>query len=161
MKRLLKISIAVTLSAATVLAPALATAQSSGNGAASSGEGTTRDTNEPAAGAGSGGQTGSMTNGDNAGEVGGQDNAAANISVEQQNEIRSLIAGEKAEPAAADIDVRVGVVVPESGVSLRVLPAGVAKIVPAYRSYQYFRLADGRIVIVAPDSRQAVYILKG
>ena len=39
------------------------------------------------------------------------------------------------------------------------LPARIVKIVPAYESYEYFVLADGRIVIVDPDTLKIVLIL--
>jgi hypothetical protein len=57
-----------------------------------------------------------------------------------------------------DIDVNVGVVVPRT-VTLRPLPPRVIEIVPAYRGYEYFVLADGRIVIVEPGTYKVVYIL--
>jgi hypothetical protein len=31
--------------------------------------------------------------------------------------------------------------------------------VPAYRTYKYFVLADGTIVIVVPDTRKVVYVI--
>ncbi|TIU54111.1 MAG: DUF1236 domain-containing protein, partial [Mesorhizobium sp.] len=39
------------------------------------------------------------------------------------------------------------------------LPARIVKIVPAYEYYEYFVLADGRIVIVDPDTYKIVLIL--
>ena len=162
MNSLLKTSLALTLAAATMLAPCLASAQASGEGTPSSGEGTMRDTNKPAGDATSGGQAGSMTNGDNTGEAGGQDNAAANPTPEQQTRIRDLVKAEKAEPAPADADARIGVVIPaDSGITLRPLPAQAVKIMPAYANHQYFVMADGRIVILDPRSREVVYVLKG
>jgi hypothetical protein len=64
----------------------------------------------------------------------------------------------KAEPVDIDIDVNVGVVVPRT-VTLQALPPRVIEIVPAYRGYEYFVLADGRIVIVEPATFKVVYIL--
>jgi hypothetical protein len=62
------------------------------------------------------------------------------------------------EPVDVDFDVNVGVAVPRT-VTLRPLPPRVIEIVPAYRDYEYFVLADGRIVIVEPDTLKIVYIL--
>jgi hypothetical protein len=42
---------------------------------------------------------------------------------------------------------------------LHPLPPRVVEILPAYRSYRYFVLADNRIVIVEPDTYEIVYIL--
>jgi hypothetical protein len=50
-----------------------------------------------------------------------------------------------------DIEINVGVKVPTT-IELHRLPPRVVEIVPAYRSYVFFVLADGRIVIVNPDT---------
>jgi hypothetical protein len=55
-------------------------------------------------------------------------------------------------------DVDVGTSIPHS-VHLHRLPPKIVKIVPEYESYEYFVLADGRIIIVDPDSYEIVYIL--
>ena len=57
------------------------------------------------------------------------------------------------------LDISVGVEVPRHKVRLHRLPARIVKIVPAYESYEYFVLADGRIVIVDPDTYKIVVIL--
>jgi hypothetical protein len=84
--------------------------------------------------------------------------ASIDISTEQKTELTQVFRSEKAEPVDIDIDVNVGVVVPRT-VTLRPLPARVVEIVPAYRDYEYFVLADGRIVIVEPGTFKVVYIL--
>jgi hypothetical protein len=84
--------------------------------------------------------------------------ASIDISAEQKTEITQVFRSEKAEPVDIDIDVNVGVVVPRT-VTLRPLPPRVIEIVPAYRGYEYFVLADGRIVIVEPGTYKVVYIL--
>jgi hypothetical protein len=84
--------------------------------------------------------------------------ASVDISTEQKTEITQVFRSEKAEPVDIDIDVNVGVVVPRT-VTLRPLPPRVIEIVPAYSSYEYFVLADGRIVIVEPGTFKVVYIL--
>jgi hypothetical protein len=80
------------------------------------------------------------------------------IKAEQKTEITKVFREVKAEPVDVDIDVNVGVVVPRT-VTLRPLPPRVIEIVPAYRGYEYFVLADGRIVIVEPGTLKVVYIL--
>jgi hypothetical protein len=80
------------------------------------------------------------------------------INTEQRTEITQVIREEKVEPVDVDFDVNVGVAVPRT-VTLRPLPPRVIEIVPAYRDYEYFVLADGRIVIVEPDTLKIVYIL--
>jgi hypothetical protein len=80
------------------------------------------------------------------------------INAEQRTEVTQVIREEKAEPVDVDFDVNVGVAVPRT-VTLRPLPPRVIEIVPAYRDYEYFVLADGRIVIVEPDTLKIVYIL--
>jgi hypothetical protein len=80
------------------------------------------------------------------------------ISTEQRTELTTIFREEKAEPVDIDVDVNVGAAVPRT-VTLRPLPPRVIEIVPEYREYRYFVLADGRIVIVDPDSFEVVYIL--
>jgi hypothetical protein len=83
-----------------------------------------------------------------------------NVTVEQKTEITQILKEEKVEPVASiDFDISVGVEVPRDKVRLYRLPPRIVKIVPAYESYMYFVLADGRIVIVDPDSLEIVLIL--
>jgi hypothetical protein len=72
--------------------------------------------------------------------------------------VKQIITTTKVEPARVDFSVDVGVAVPSS-VTLHPLPRRVVELVPAYESYEYFLLPDGRIVIVQPDTLQVVYIL--
>jgi hypothetical protein len=44
-------------------------------------------------------------------------------------------------------------------VRLEVLPPRIVKIVPEYKGYRFFVLADGRIIIVDPDTLAIVYVL--
>ncbi|MCV9999424.1 DUF1236 domain-containing protein [Pararhizobium sp. YC-54] len=83
--------------------------------------------------------------------------ATIDITTEQRTEIRNVIVESKAEPVDLDIQVNVGVVVPKT-VELRPLPPRIIEIVPAYRSYEYFVLADGRIIIVEPGTLKVVYV---
>lgn len=80
------------------------------------------------------------------------------ISAEQKTEIRTIVQEAKVEPADIDIDLRVGVAVPTT-VEFHPLPPRFVEIVPQYRGYEYFVLADGRIIIVEPSTHEVVYIL--
>ncbi|TPK89485.1 DUF1236 domain-containing protein [Mesorhizobium sp. B2-4-17] len=83
-----------------------------------------------------------------------------NVTVEQKTQITQVIKETKVQPVAnVDFDVSVGVEIPRHKIRLHRLPARIVKIVPAYESYEYFVLADGRIVIVDPDSLKIVLIL--
>ncbi|MBZ9799004.1 DUF1236 domain-containing protein [Mesorhizobium sp. ES1-4] len=83
-----------------------------------------------------------------------------NVTVEQKTKITQVIRETKVEPVAnVDFDVSVGIEVPRHKIRLHRLPARIVKIVPAYEAYDYFVLADGRIVIVDPDTYKIVLIL--
>ncbi len=84
--------------------------------------------------------------------------ASIDLSAEQKTEIRTIIREAKVEPADIDIDLRVGVEVPRT-VELHPLPPRFVEIVPEYRDYVFFVLADGRVVIVRPNTYEVVYIL--
>jgi len=84
--------------------------------------------------------------------------ASIDISAEQKTEIRTIIQEAKVQPADIDIDLRVGVEVPRT-VELHPLPPRFIEIVPEYRDYVFFVLADGRVVIVRPNTYEVVYIL--
>ncbi|CAH2405329.1 DUF1236 domain-containing protein [Mesorhizobium escarrei] len=86
--------------------------------------------------------------------------AISNVTVEQKTEITQILKHEKVEPVAdVDFDISVGVEVPRQKIRLRPLPPRIVEIVPAYEEYQYFVLADGRIVIVDPGTLKIVLIL--
>ncbi|TIU50824.1 MAG: DUF1236 domain-containing protein, partial [Mesorhizobium sp.] len=83
-----------------------------------------------------------------------------NVTVEQKTQITQVFRETKVEPAASvNFDVSVGIEVPRHKIRLHRLPARIVKIVPAYEAYEYFVLADGRIVIVDPDTYKIVLIL--
>lgn len=84
--------------------------------------------------------------------------ASIDISNEQKVEIRSVIQEIDVEPISVDFDVSVGVAVPRS-IELRPLPPRIVEIVPAYDGFEYFLLADGRIIIVEPATLEVVYII--
>jgi hypothetical protein len=84
--------------------------------------------------------------------------ASIDISTEQRTEVRNVFLERKTKPVDIDIEVNVGVVVPRT-VVLAPLPPRVIEIVPAYSGYEYFVLADGRVVIVEPGTLKVVYVL--
>jgi hypothetical protein len=84
-----------------------------------------------------------------------------NVTVEQKTQITQIIHETHVRPVASvDFDISVGVEVPRHKIRLHRLPARIVKIVPAYESCEYFVLADGRIVIVDPDTYEIVAILE-
>ncbi|MBM2712400.1 DUF1236 domain-containing protein [Mesorhizobium caraganae] len=83
-----------------------------------------------------------------------------NVTVEQKTQITQLIKQTRIEPVSnVDFDISVGIEIPRHKIRLHRLPARIVKIVPAYETYEYFVLADGRIVIVDPDTLKIVLIL--
>ncbi|MDW6022248.1 DUF1236 domain-containing protein [Mesorhizobium sp. BAC0120] len=94
------------------------------------------------------------TNNETTGAIG-----KVNVTAQQKTEIRHIITQTKVEPAHVDFDVTVGATVPHT-VKIHRLPQRIVKLVPAYESYEYFVLADGRIVIVDPDSLKVVAVLE-
>ncbi|TJW41599.1 MAG: DUF1236 domain-containing protein [Mesorhizobium sp.] len=84
----------------------------------------------------------------------------SNVTVEQKTEISQVIRETKVQPVSSvDFDISVGIEIPRHKVRLHRLPPRIVKIVPEYESYEYFVLADGRIVIVDPDTLKIVVIL--
>lgn len=81
------------------------------------------------------------------------------INVEQQTEIRQVVKEVDVKPVEkVDFDVSVGTTIPQT-VTLEPLPPRIVEIVPQYKAYRFFILADGRIVIVDPDDFRIVYVL--
>jgi hypothetical protein len=64
----------------------------------------------------------------------------------------------KIDRSEIDFDISIGVAVP-STIALQPLPATVIEVVPAYRDYLYFVLADGTIVIVEPGTMRIAYVI--
>ncbi|PBC02405.1 DUF1236 domain-containing protein [Mesorhizobium sp. WSM3860] len=92
-----------------------------------------------------------------------QDKTASitNVTVEQRTQITQIIHETNVQPVRdVSFDISVGVEVPRQKIRLHRLPARIVKIVPAYETYEYFVLADGRIVIVDPDTYRIVVILE-
>ncbi len=85
--------------------------------------------------------------------------ASINVTAEQKTEIKQVITETKVEPVRdIDVDISVGVEVPRT-VEVHPLPPRIVEVVPAYKGYVYFVLADGRIVILDPDTYEIVVIL--
>ncbi|MDX8483209.1 DUF1236 domain-containing protein [Mesorhizobium sp. VK24D] len=92
-----------------------------------------------------------------------QDKTASinNVTVEQKTQITQIIHETHVQPVASvDFDISVGVQIPRHKIRLHRLPARIVKIVPAYVDFEYFVLADGRIIIVDPDTFEIVAILE-
>jgi hypothetical protein len=90
----------------------------------------------------------------------GKTASITNVTVEQKTQVTQIIHETRVEPVkSVDFDISVGIEVPRHKVRLHRLPARIVKIVPAYEAYEYFVLADGRIVIVDPDTYTIVLIL--
>ena len=84
---------------------------------------------------------------------------SVNVTTEQQTEIKQVITETKEEPVRdVNFEVNVGVAVPRT-IELQPLPPRIVKVVPRYEGYRYFLLADGRIVIVDPDSLEIVLVI--
>lgn len=82
-----------------------------------------------------------------------------NVTSEQQTEIKQVITETKIEPVpSVDFSVEVGTAVPQT-ITLHPLPPRIIELVPDYEGYVYFVLADGRIIIVDPDTDEIVLII--
>lgn len=93
------------------------------------------------------------------GGVSGETTGSVDVTTEQQTEIRQVITQESVEPVPnVDFEVTVGTSVPRT-VEVHTLPPRIVELVPAYEGYKYFVLADGRIVIVDPNSMEIVYVI--
>jgi len=90
--------------------------------------------------------------------VGVQTDLNVNITTEQTTEIKQVITQVNVAPVTVDFDISLGVVVPKT-VKLVALPARIVEIIPAFQGFMFFVLADGRIVVVAPDTLKIVAIL--
>jgi len=90
--------------------------------------------------------------------VGIQTNIDVNINTQQTTEIHQVILDTHVSPVTVNFDINLGVAVPNT-VTLAPLPARVIELVPQFKGYLFFMLADGRIIIVAPDTFKIVAIL--
>lgn len=86
-------------------------------------------------------------------------NVQVNLSSSQQTEVKQVIHETDVQPVEnPSFTVSVGEAIPRK-VELHPLPPRIVKIVPDYSDYDYFVLADGRIIIVNPDTYEIVYII--
>lgn len=113
------------------------------------------------------GKPGSKTQSSETGsdKAGGKDQTARSerrdtkISTEERTVIKNTIVQTGVAPVRdIDVNISVGVAIPQT-VVLHPLPPRIIEIVPAYSDFQYFVLADGRIVIVDPVSYEIVYVI--
>jgi hypothetical protein len=81
------------------------------------------------------------------------------LSAEQQTELRTVLM-QDVRPVEGEFEISVGSSAPDT-IELLPLPPRFVEVVPQYEGYRYFVLADGRIVIVQPDTLEVVYIMEG
>jgi hypothetical protein len=76
----------------------------------------------------------------------------------KRSQVAKSFSSHKVKASNVDIDVSIGIAVPRT-VVLHPVPADVIAVVPAFRHYKYFVLANGEIVIVDPATFVVVYVL--
>jgi Protein of unknown function (DUF1236) len=76
----------------------------------------------------------------------------------KRSQVAKSFSSHKVKHSDIDIDVSIGVAVPRT-VVLHPVPVDIVEIVPAFRHYRYFVLANGEIVIVDPATFLVVYVL--
>lgn len=92
-------------------------------------------------------------------EAGQETTGSVGLSAEKRTTLRQTIVKHRVKPITnVNFNIGVGVAVPRT-VELQLLPPDVIEIVPQYRGYRYFVLADGRIIIVDPSTYEIVYII--
>ena len=83
------------------------------------------------------------------------------VTAEQKTEVRRVISEVQVDPVELDdidVDISVGVAVPRT-IRVQPLPPRIVEIVPEFEDYVFFVLADGRIIILEPDTYEIVYVL--
>lgn len=99
------------------------------------------------------------TSGEKTGSVQKNGGVDVKVSAEQRTEIKQVITENHVQPVEhVNFEINVGTSIPHT-VHLHQLPPRIVKLVPGYEGYEYFVLADGRIIIVDPDSYEIVYVL--
>src|SRR5688572_8360912 len=96
------------------------------------------------------------TDGDKTASIGDDE-----VTAEQKTEVRRVISEVQVEPVELDdidVDISVGVAVPRT-IRVQPLPPRIVEIVPEFEDYVFFVLADGRIIILEPDTYEIVYVL--
>jgi hypothetical protein len=103
------------------------------------------------------GDTGTNQNPNSGASSGSTSNVT--ITTEQQTQVRQVIKDVHVEPVRkVDFNISVGTNIPRT-ITLEPLPPRIIDIVPQYKTYRFFILDDGRIVIVDPDTFTIVYII--
>ncbi len=103
--------------------------------------------------------TGSETGNKTTTKTNTQSGSQVQVSVEQQTQIRQVVKEVHVAPVReTDFSVSVGAAIPRK-IQLEPLPPRIVQIVPQYKAYRFFVLADGRIVIVDPSTFTIVYII--
>lgn len=85
--------------------------------------------------------------------------STGSIDVESgQVELRQVFADVEVTPVEqVDFELAVGTTVPET-VVLTPVPTTIVEVEPAYADHEFFMAPDGQVVIVAPDTREIVYV---
>jgi hypothetical protein len=81
-----------------------------------------------------------------------------NIPEGKRSQVVKSFSSHKVKHADVDFDVSIGVAVPAT-VVLHPVPVDIIEIVPEFRRYRYFVLANGEIVIVDPATMVVIYVL--
>jgi hypothetical protein len=76
----------------------------------------------------------------------------------KRSQVAKSFSSHKVKHVDVDVDVSIGVAVPRT-VVLHAVPADIVEIVPGFRGYRYFVLANGEIVIVDPATFVVVYVI--
>ena len=96
---------------------------------------------------------------DSSGATGATDKASKiSIPEGKRSQVAKSFSSHKVKHTDIDINVSIGVAVPGT-VVLYPVPIDIVEIVPAFRHYKYFVLADGRIIIVDPTTLVVVYVV--
>lgn len=118
-----------------------------------------------------GGQSGSSNSGKTAtqsspsqpsqADTSGNTTTNTNITVEQKTQVQQVIKEVHTKPISkADVQISVGSSIPRT-IELEPLPPRIIQIVPQYKTYRFFVLDDGTIVIVDPNSLKIIYVIEG
>jgi hypothetical protein len=84
--------------------------------------------------------------------------AHVDIKPEQKTVIKQTIVKENIRPQKIDVQVRVGVRVPQT-VVLYALPPTIIEIYPAYRPYKFVMVDDNTILVIDPTDWEIVDVI--
>jgi hypothetical protein len=81
------------------------------------------------------------------------------LTIDADGNLREAFGSSTINPVLdTDLDITVGSAIPDS-ISLSPVPQSVIDISPDYAGYRYFSLADGRLVLIEPDSLNIAVII--